>query len=240
LSKSRILHHFSQLLAELQSNKAKTSFPHPSQLEGMPFHLQALNFPSTDSHKSCTTSIRNHTPSESRTESHLVESSHRLISTSNLHLKECSCLSVASFLRTLHLCLVCIIPSSGSTEHIFFLFSCEGLAFVVPFLEDVLVGTSLTFESIYGFMRVTLSRRCRSSRGNGEDIAAGGADWFESLVWCLVHGCRWESNSIQSNILNVYVNLTSIADSEGIRRARTDFLILTRCPPKNISPRRRK
>ena len=156
--------------------KQELPFPTPEILRGSHSTRQTFNFLSTDSRKSCTMSISNHTPSESRTKSHLVESSHRLISTPNLHLEERSCLSITSLLRTLHLCLVCIVPSAGSTEHILSLFPREGFAFVVSLLEYVLVGASLAFESVYGFMRVSFSRRCRSSRGNGKDIAAGGAD----------------------------------------------------------------
>ena len=107
---------------------------------------------------------------------HLIKSSHRLISTPNLHLEECCFFPVASFLRTLHLRFLCIIPSSGSTKNIFSLLPREVLALVVSLLEYVLVGTSLAFEAIYGFMGVSVARGSGSSRGDCEDIAARGAD----------------------------------------------------------------
>jgi hypothetical protein len=210
----------------MQPLKQNPPFPMSSNsLKASNSTFKALNFLSNDSHKSCTIVIsiqQPHRTGESRSKSHLVESSHRLIGTPNLHLKECRSLPVTAFLRTLHLCLVCIIPSSRPAEHVLSLFPCEGLALVISFLEDVLVGASLTFESIYSFVRVSFSRSCRSSCRNGEDIAAGGADWNEVLVLCLVqpdNSTIWEVTNVQSNILTLYVNLQVMAFSTATRRA---------------------
>ena len=90
--------------------------------------------------------------SKSKVKSHLVESSHRLISTPNLHLEEGRFVPITSFFRALHLCLICIVPSSRSAEDIFSLFPCKDFPLVVSLLEDVLVGASLAFQTVYGFM----------------------------------------------------------------------------------------
>jgi len=49
-------------------------------------------------------------------------------------------------------------------------------ALEVSLLKDVLVGTSLAFEAVYGFMGVPFARGSGSGRGDCEDIAAGGAE----------------------------------------------------------------
>jgi hypothetical protein len=48
----------------------------------------------------------------------LVETCHRLISTANLDLKECSLIAITAFSRTLNLSLLSIVPRSGATKDI--------------------------------------------------------------------------------------------------------------------------
>jgi hypothetical protein len=96
--------------------------------------------------------------SEPMFNTYLVKTSHRLISTPNLHLKECCFFSIASLLRTLHLCFLCIVPSSRSAKDIFSLLPREMLALVVLLLQYVLVGTGLAFEAVYSFMGVPFPR----------------------------------------------------------------------------------
>jgi hypothetical protein len=162
-------------LAELQSNKAQE--PIHSRSQNHPIlspRVSILSPPISTSH-TLYLSTRFQS-SEPLFKTHLIKSSHRLISTPNLHLEECCFFPIASFLRTLHLRFLCIIPSSGSTKNIFSLLPREVLALVVSLLEYVLVGTSLAFEAVYGFMGVSVARGSGSSRGDCEDIAARGAD----------------------------------------------------------------
>jgi hypothetical protein len=49
-----------------------------------------------------------------------------------------------------------------------------------------LVGASLAFQTVYGFMRVSFARGGGGGRGDCEYIATGGADWIEKLVLCSI------------------------------------------------------
>lgn len=114
--------------------------------------------------------------------SYLVESSHRFISTSDLHLEKRCLLSITSFFRTLHLSLVCIVPSSRPSDDVLFLLPREGFALIESLLDDKLVWACLAFESIYRIGGLSLTTCSGSGRRDCEDIAAGGADWIEELV----------------------------------------------------------
>jgi len=80
----------------------------------------------------------------------LIEASHRFICTPNLNLKEGSLLTPTPLFGALDLRLVCIVPSSRSSKHIFPLFSREGLPLIVLSFENKLVGAGLAFKAIGG------------------------------------------------------------------------------------------
>jgi hypothetical protein len=104
---------------------------------------------------------------------YLIKAGHRLICTSNLNLKESSFLSPAAFFGALDLRLVCIVPSPRPAEHVFPLFSREGLPLEVLSFDNELVGAGLAFKAVG-----------RSVVGGGdggsrdcEHVRARGADW---------------------------------------------------------------
>jgi len=124
----------------------------------------------------------------------LIEGGHRLISTTNLHLEESSFLSITSILRTLRLSLLCIVPSTRSTEDILNLLLLEHATLVVTLVEDVLVGTCAAFETVGRVWIFGGYGRWRDC----EDIAARGADW--TIV--SARSVSEIMGDVQSNMLN--------------------------------------
>jgi hypothetical protein len=79
---------------------------------------------------------------------YLVESGHRLISTSDLNLSEVCLAVVALLLPTVDLCLVDVLPAVGATKHIFDFLALHHLALKVALVQDHLVRASSAFESV--------------------------------------------------------------------------------------------
>lgn len=106
---------------------------------------------------------------------HLIETRHRLISTSDLDLEECCLVAHTSILWALCLRLVGIIPSTRPSKDIFPLLPGKVLPLEVSFGQDILIWTSLAFETIDGSVTIGVCL-CVGLR-DCEDVATGGADW---------------------------------------------------------------
>jgi hypothetical protein len=107
----------------------------------------------------------------------LVESSHGLISTSDLNLSEVCLAVVALLLPAVDFGLVDVLPAVGATEHIFNLLALHHLALKVALVQDHLVGTCSAFESI-DVCKVLLVQR-KVVGGNwcdGQEVRATRAD----------------------------------------------------------------
>jgi hypothetical protein len=81
-------------------------------------------------------------------QTNLVESSHRLISTSYLNLSEVCLAIVAFLLPTVDFGLVDVLPAVGTTKYIFDFLALHHLALKVALVQDHLVGTCSAFESV--------------------------------------------------------------------------------------------
>ena len=172
--------------APLNRNQIKAQWSiSPQSHKSTQSHLSSL---STDFHKSYTIFIST-CSSTAKIKSHLVESSHRFISTSNLYLEKRRLLPITSLFRTLHLSLVGIVPSSRSSEDVLSLLPRKGFALVESLLDDKLIRACLAFESIYRFGGISLATCGGSRRRYCEDVTAGGANWIEELVLCNSKTC---------------------------------------------------
>ncbi len=134
-------------------------------------HSAVFSYLSICFHTSCTIPISPILISTVRN-SHLIERSHRLISTSNLNLEERSQCPITAVLRTLNLHLVRVIPGPRSTKYIFPFLALVVLPLVEFLGEDVLVGASVAFEPVHqlAFLHLgSLFGGC--DRADGEDVA---------------------------------------------------------------------
>lgn len=121
---------------------------------------------------------------------YLIKTSHRLIRAPDLHLKIRRLLALTTFPRTLHaLLLLRVIPRPRPAKDVFPLGSREGFALVIPLGQEKLVGAGEAFEAVDGAAGGCALRRGvgRGGLGDGEDVAAGGADFV--VVGGLVWGC---------------------------------------------------
>jgi hypothetical protein len=154
-----------------------------------------------------------YTPPTTVKRTHLVEAGHRLICTTNLHLKERRLITITSLLGTLHLGLIRIIPGTWSAKDIFSFLPDEILALKVPLGQDILVRACLALETIDEIRSPIAAGDV--SRRNGEDIAARGANWLEGLALVYFPArmrlpSQWDRN-LQSSILIVFplLNITN-------------------------------
>jgi hypothetical protein len=81
-------------------------------------------------------------------QTNLVESSHRLISTSDLNLSEVCLAIIAFLLSTVDFGLVDVLPAVSTTKHIFHFLALHHLALKVALVQDHLVGTCSAFKSV--------------------------------------------------------------------------------------------
>ena len=110
---------------------------------------------------------------------YLVETGHRLIRRSDLHLEERSFHAVASVLRTLHLALLGVVPGLRSSKDILSLWAGECLALIEASGQDELVWTCAAFHAVLAreFRGGVAWRGAVWDFGDGEDVAAVWADY---------------------------------------------------------------
>jgi hypothetical protein len=108
---------------------------------------------------------------------YLVESGHRLISTSDLDLSEVCLAVVALLLPTVDLCLVDVLPAVGTTKHVFNFLALHHLALKVALVQDHLIRTCSAFESV-DVCKVLLVQRkvVRRNWCDGQEVRATRAD----------------------------------------------------------------
>ena len=80
---------------------------------------------------------------------YLIESSHRLVRTSDLNLSEVCFAVVALLFSAVDFCLVDVLPTVGASQYIFDLLALHIFAVVEALVEDHLVWTSATFEAVH-------------------------------------------------------------------------------------------
>lgn len=139
---------------------------------------------SNGSHTSYTELISKHYFMLSDWEANLIKTSHRLISTTNLHLKESCLFSITTFLGTLHLSFISIIPSPGSSKYVLSFFAHKSFALIILFRDDILIGTGLTFQSVNWnlFMRWN----------GGRDYKGIWAGWTDYEVLSEILQAKWD------------------------------------------------
>lgn len=105
----------------------------------------------------------------------LVESSHRLVSTTNLQLVPVCFVVSTLVVGTLHLSLVDIVPCALSTQDVLDFLLLHVLALVVALVDDELVRTGETFEAVLTDVIFRCGITGRDS-GNAQHVAACGAE----------------------------------------------------------------
>lgn len=95
-----------------------------------------------------------------------VETGHRLISTTNLHLVKGSLVAIAAVGRALDAALLCVVPGTRTTKDIFALWAGEFTARVDGIGDGVLVGACAAFEAVGAAV----------GQRDGEDVGAVRAD----------------------------------------------------------------